>query len=154
MRIEKVAETEKKQYLALLLLGDEQESMIDRYLGRGEMYALFDSALKSVCVITKEGERQYEIKNVATWPHEQRKGYGTALLSCLFEKYAPLADWITVGTGNTPKTLGFYRSLGFTYSHTLPGFFTKHYDKPLFEDGIRLVDMICLKKRLSDSCQP
>lgn len=39
---------------------------------------------------------------MATWPKEQRKGYGKALLSCLFEKYAPLADWITVGTGNTP----------------------------------------------------
>ena len=29
---------DKKEYLSLLLLGDEQESMIDRYLDRGEMY--------------------------------------------------------------------------------------------------------------------
>ena len=28
----------KKQYLDLLLLADEQESMIDRYLERGEMF--------------------------------------------------------------------------------------------------------------------
>ncbi|MCM1511609.1 MAG: GNAT family N-acetyltransferase [Oxalobacter formigenes] len=119
--------------------------MIDRYLGRGEIYALFGGTLKSVCVITKERERQYEIKNVATWLHEQRKGYGTALLSYLFQKYAPLADWITVGTGNTPKTLGFYRSLGFACSHTLPGFFTRHCDTSLFEDSIRLTDIICLK---------
>ena len=43
----------KKRYLDLLLLADEQESMIDRYLERGELYALYDnSELVSVCVIT------------------------------------------------------------------------------------------------------
>ena len=31
----------KKDFLSLLLLGDEQESMIDRYLQRGELYVLF-----------------------------------------------------------------------------------------------------------------
>ncbi len=33
----------KKQYLELLLLADEQESMIDRYLERGEMFILSDN---------------------------------------------------------------------------------------------------------------
>ena len=37
----------KKQYLPLLLLADEQESMIDRYLERGEMFALEDNGLKA-----------------------------------------------------------------------------------------------------------
>ena len=36
MEIRKVTDN-KKQYMELLLLGDEQESMIDRYLGRGTM---------------------------------------------------------------------------------------------------------------------
>ena len=31
-------ETDKKQYLSLLLLADEQEDMVDRYLERGFMY--------------------------------------------------------------------------------------------------------------------
>ena len=30
----------KKKYLELLLLGDEKEEMIDRYLERGDMYVL------------------------------------------------------------------------------------------------------------------
>jgi hypothetical protein len=34
--------TDKKRFLDLLLLADEQESMIDRYLERGEMFALYD----------------------------------------------------------------------------------------------------------------
>lgn len=33
----------KKRYLKLLLLGDEQESMIDRYLERGDMSVMLDS---------------------------------------------------------------------------------------------------------------
>ena len=31
----------KKEFLELLLLADEQESMIDLYLERGEMFALY-----------------------------------------------------------------------------------------------------------------
>jgi len=38
----------KKQYLDLLLLADEQEDMIDRYLERGTMYALYDEGLKAM----------------------------------------------------------------------------------------------------------
>ena len=41
----------KKEFLELLLLADEQESMIDLYLERGEMYALYDGDLKAACVI-------------------------------------------------------------------------------------------------------
>lgn len=37
MEIREINEN-KKEYLELLLLADEQESMIDRYLERGEMY--------------------------------------------------------------------------------------------------------------------
>lgn len=33
---------DKKKYIDLLLLGDEQESMVDRYLERGKMYILLD----------------------------------------------------------------------------------------------------------------
>ena len=53
MNIIKITE-DKKKYLDLLLLADEQESMIDRYLDKGDMYALFDEDLKSVCVVTDE----------------------------------------------------------------------------------------------------
>ncbi len=58
----------KKQYLDLLLLADEQESMIDRYLERGTMYALDDNGVRAVCVVTDEGDGILEIKNIATAP--------------------------------------------------------------------------------------
>lgn len=50
----------KKQYLDLLLLADEQEDMIDKYLERGEMYVLDDNGIKAECVITKESDNIYE----------------------------------------------------------------------------------------------
>lgn len=53
---------------------------------------------------------------------------------------------LLVGTGNSPLTLPFYRSCGFTHSHTLPDFFTRHYDHPIIEGGILLKDMIYLKR--------
>ena len=40
MEIKKVI-SDKKEFLELLLLADEQESMIDRYLERGDMFVLY-----------------------------------------------------------------------------------------------------------------
>jgi len=63
----KIIEANKKNYLDLLLLADEQESMIDKYLDRGTLFALYDSDLKSVCVVTDEGGDVFEIQNIATY---------------------------------------------------------------------------------------
>ena len=65
MHIRKIQEN-KKQYLELLLLADEQEDMIDRYLDRGTMYVLDDDGVKAECVVTDEGDDILEIKNIAT----------------------------------------------------------------------------------------
>ena len=46
MQITKVT-SNKKQYLPLLLLADEEEAMIDRYLERGTMYVLEDGDVKA-----------------------------------------------------------------------------------------------------------
>ena len=52
MDIREVTEN-KKQYLSLLLLADEQEYMIDRYLARGTMYILEEGgAVRGECVVT------------------------------------------------------------------------------------------------------
>ena len=40
MEIKQVS-TNKKQFLSLLLLADEQESMIDRYLDRGDLFVMY-----------------------------------------------------------------------------------------------------------------
>ena len=53
-----------------------------------------------------------------------------------------------VGTGDSPKTVGFYEHCGFSYSHRVAGFFTQNYDHPIVEDGKLLVDMLYFRKEL------
>ena len=78
MRIIEVKE-DKKQYLDLLLLADEQENMIDRYLDKGKMYVLDDNGIKCECIVTDEGNDVLEIKNIATVPDYQGKGYAKCM---------------------------------------------------------------------------
>ena len=116
----------------LLLLADEQESMIDKYLERGEMFALYDDGLKAISVVTCEGEGIYEIKNIAVCPSSQRKGYGKRLVDYLFGYYQGRCSVMLVGTGDTPSTLSFYEHCGFRISHRLKNFFTDNYDHPIY----------------------
>lgn len=92
MRIVEVTES-KKQYLDLLLLADEQEDMVDRYLYNGKMYVLDDDGVKCECVVTDEGNGILEIKNIATVPPFQRKGYAKALIEFLVEKSERAPAW-------------------------------------------------------------
>ena len=145
MRIIEVTEN-KKEYLDLLLLADEQEDMIDRYLDRGTMYVLEDDGIKAECVVTDEGDGILEIKNIATSPAHQRKGYGKALIDFVAQKYAGAYSILQVGTGDSPFTIPFYEKCGFVRSHTIPNFFTDNYDHPIIEDGVQLVDMVYLRR--------
>ena len=138
----------KKQYLDLLLLADEQEDMIDLYLDKGRMYVLDDNGIKCECVLTDEGNGVLEIKNIATVPEYQGNGYAKALIDFVIEKYREQYAILQVGTGDSPLTIPFYEKCGFVRSHTVPNFFTDNYDHPIFECGVQLVDMIYLQRFL------
>ncbi len=144
MKITKVTGN-KKDYLELLLLADEQEDMIDKYLEFGEMFVLEDNGVKAECVVTKEDEGIYELKNIAVDPKSQRKGYGKQLIEFAFHNY-PDCKKMLVGTGDVPSTVHFYTSCGFEVSHRKKNFFTDNYDHIMIEDGIQLVDMVYLKR--------
>lgn len=138
----------KKQYLDLLLLADEQEDMIDRYLDTGTVYVLDDDGVKSECVVTDEGNGVLEIKNIATVSEYQDRGYGKALIEFLLSKYAGRYSILQAGTGDSPSTIPFYEKCGFVRSHTVPSFFTDNYDHPIYECGVQLVDMIYLRRKI------
>jgi GNAT superfamily N-acetyltransferase len=147
MRIEKIIEN-KKQFLDLLLLADEQENMIDKYLPSGDLFALYDSDLKSVCVVVPINKEICELKNIATYEKYQNKGYGRELINYISDFYKSHYKTMLVGTGETPTILAFYESCGFEKSHRVKNFFTDNYDHPMFDGDIQLVDMIYLKKDL------
>ena len=140
----------KKQFLPLLLLADEQENMIDRYLERGELFILeVAGEVKAICVVTNEGKGLFEIKNLATVPNQQRMGYGKQIVSYVCDYFAKSGHTMQVGTGDSPLTIPFYEACGFTKSHSIENFFTENYDEPIFEAGKQLVDMIILRKKLN-----
>ena len=147
MKIVEVKEN-KKQYLDLLLLADEQEDMVDRYLDKGKMYVLDDIGAKCECVITDEGNGILEIKNIATVPEYQGKGYARALIEFVINNYRGKYSILQVGTGDSPLSIPFYEKCGFVRSHIIPNFFTDNYDHPIYESGILLVDMVYLQRPL------
>ena len=138
----------KKQYLSLLLLADEQEDMIDRYIADDTMYILDDNGVKGECVVLPIGSNTLEIKNIAIHPDYQRKGYGKALIDFIIEKYKGKYSVLQVGTGESQATIPFYEKCGFIRSHTIKNFFIDNYDHPIYEEGILLVDMVYLKMDL------
>ncbi len=148
MRITKIEDSDKLNFKELLLLADEDLSMIEKYLYRGEMFALYDDDLKSICVVTQESDEVCELKNIATYEKWHGKGYGSKLLDHLSAYYKGKYKTMLVGTGDIPWITEFYRKSGFKFSHRIKNFFTDNYDHPMFDDGVQLVDMVYLSKEL------
>lgn len=142
--------TNKREFIDLLLLADEEEKMIDKYLDRGEVFVLYDeNKVRSVCVVTYEDAGVYEIKNMVTEPDSQRMGYASHLIEFIFARYKKQkALSMIVGTGYGTSTVDFYKKCGFNESHIVKKFFTDNYSNPIVENGVQLVDMIYLKKDL------
>lgn len=139
---------EKKRYLPLLLLGDEQESMIDRYLEEGALYIWKEGEeTAGVCVVTDQGNGVLELKNIAVDPRFQRRGIGRAMIEALAKRYRGSYRVLLAGTGEAPSTLGFYQHCGFTYSHRVKDFFLQ-YDHPIVEEGVQLKDMVFFQRTL------
>lgn len=138
----------KKEFLPLLILADEQEDMIDRYLERGIMYVLEENGVKAECVVTDEGCGVLEIKNIAVDPAFRKMGYGKRLIQFIEEQYSDDYSVLQVGTGDSPLTLPFYEKCGFVRSHIVKNFFTDYYNYPIYEAGVQLRDMVYLRKKL------
>ena len=139
---------DKKQYLPLLLIGDESEIMIDRYLDSGTLYVgIFNGKPIAVCVTVNLDPTTVEVKNLAVDAEYRRHGYGCRMLEYVESQYSNKK--IILGTGETPSTLRFYKSCGYFYSHRIPNFFTDNYPIPIIEEGVTLRDMIYLKKTIN-----
>ena len=139
----------KRDYLPLLLLADEQENMIDLYLDRGAMFVLEeDGIIKGECVVTDEGDGVLEIQNLAVAPEYQGKGYGKQLIEYVVNHYKNRYKVLQVGTGDSPLTVPFYEHCGFVQHHIIKNYIVDHYDQPIFEGGKQLIDKVYLRMKL------
>lgn len=140
---------DKRRYLPLLLVGDEQEEMVMRYLPHGSLFVCFDPDPCAVAVVTDEGDGCCELKNLGrrTLPPAAglRPANGRIRRPPLYCARLPHAAG---RHGETPSTLSFYAQCGFRPAGRIPDFFTRNYDHPIVEEGVLLRDMILLEQPL------
>lgn len=161
MKIRKVA-GDRRRYLQLLLLADEQLDMVECYLDRGDMWVLVEAdgaddaegvggagEALAECLVTDEGAGVLELKSLAVVPERQGQGLGRALIEHVTRTYAGRFHTLEVGTGDSPLTVPFYERCGFIRSRVVPDFFTNNYDHPIYEAGVLLRDMVYLKRPLA-----
>ena len=137
----------KDDFMEILLIGDEEVSMINKYLEQSTIFALYDNdILTSICAVMEVDSETVEIKNLATYPQYRNKGYASKLLNFVFDRYKKDFKAVILGTGENETTLNFYKKRGFIQTRRIKNFFTDNYSNPIFENGKQLVDMIYLKK--------
>lgn len=52
------------------------------------------------------------VQDILVFPEHQRRGIGTALLQAVLERFSRVRQ-VELATDHTPKTIAFYKSLGF-----------------------------------------
>ena len=150
MEIRKIC-SNKTDFMDILLIGDEDGAMINKYLESSILFVLYDNnILTSICAVMEIDSEIVEIKNIATYPEYQNKGYASALLDFVCNKYRENFKTLILGTGENESTLNFYKKRGFVQTRRVKNFFIDNYSHPIFENGRQLVDMIYLAKSLTE----
>lgn len=147
MKIERINNIkDRNKHKELFLIGDEEEEMLMKYFNQGVMFLIYDKGLKGGIIIVESGENTIEIKNISIYEEFHRKGYGKKLIEHIFSRYKKRYRRVIVGTGNSPRTIPFYKALEFKQYFVVKDFFIKNYSEKIFEDGVQLKDMIYLEK--------
>ncbi len=138
----------KNEYMSILLIADPSKKAVRKYLDSSDLFVMFDCD-KPVCAaaVIRIDEQTCELKNIAA--SKLRRGFGSKMLSYLFDYYKDKYNYMQVGTGNSSiGNISFYKKNGFILSHQIDNFFTDNYEEPIFENGIQCEHMIMLEKRL------
>ena len=69
--------------------------------------------LLGIIRVVGDGSTIIFVQDILVFPNHQRKGAGTALLKAVLDRY-PDVRQIELTTDNTPETIAFYKSLGFS----------------------------------------
>ncbi len=139
--------TEKRKYYPFLLDADPSETMIEKYLKKGEMFAFEEAGITvGVIVMFPLSGTDCELKNMAVLPERQQQGIGRWMIEFVAQHYQGRFKTIYVGTGGSGVT--FYQKCGFMLSHRVENFFTDHYEQPIVENGVQMIDMVYLKRDL------
>ncbi len=146
MNITRVDEN-REAFRDLLLLADPEWAVVEKYLHKGEMYALYEGGQAvAEAIVTVREDGACELKNLAVDPAFQRKGYARMLVEHLARTMSERFDRMYVGTSG-PK---LYERMGFTRAYTVPNFFVDNYSEPVWDEGELLQDMYYLVRPLRE----
>nr|WP_258176134.1 GNAT family N-acetyltransferase [Orenia metallireducens] len=125
--------------------------MVNDYVSRGRVFtASYCDVIVGEYVLIHTRPETIEIVNIAIKEDYQSKGLGKLLLKDAIKKaLAYGAKILEIGTANSSIfQLALYQKLGFRITGIDKDFFLKHYDEPIYENGIQCLDMIRLQIEL------
>lgn len=135
----------------LLQLADPSRTLIEAYLPNAELYlADWEGQTIGAYVLCPLDWRRAEIKNIAVTEAWQGKGLGQILLKHAEEMArAKGFDTLLIGTANSSiGQLYLYQKMEFELLEIRKGFFLEHYKGELWENGLRVRDLVVLGKGL------
>lgn len=135
----------------LLLLADPSEAKVRAYLAHCRCFVLSAAGVVTgACAVQQTRPGVHELMSIAVRETQQKTGAGTALLRWLIDTLRQSgARQLEVGTGTFGFQLAFYQKQGFRVSAIDHDFFLRHYDTPLYENGIQHKDMLRLTLNLA-----
>ncbi len=137
--------------LDLLLMADPSEKLVREYILRGTCFIMnLDGIIIGTYVLIPTRPETVEIVNVAVNENYRGKGYGKKLVLHAIETAKREGyKTIEIGTGNSGVIqLALYQKCGFRMTSIDRDFFIRHYDEPIFENGIQVIDMVRLSQDL------
>ncbi|MBD2872430.1 GNAT family N-acetyltransferase [Paenibacillus arenilitoris] len=137
--------------MELLLLADPSRELVEEYINRGHCFiAEEDGHIVGVYVLLPTRPGTVELVNVAVEESRQGQGIGKRMVNhAVLEAKSLGFKTIEVGTGNSGiGQLALYQKCGFRITGVDRDFFIRHYNEPIFENGIQVVDMIRMSQDL------
>jgi ribosomal protein S18 acetylase RimI-like enzyme len=150
LRLEPVPIGMRSSLFPLLLLADESETAVKGYINTGDMYSIhLNGVLAGVIQFVPLSDQVVELKNVAILPEFRGEGIGKSVIQeALDLKKEQGVKEVIVGTANSSiGNIAFYQKAGFRMCGIKKDFFAS-YPEPIFENGIRALDMIMFEKIL------
>ncbi|QQK74619.1 GNAT family N-acetyltransferase [Salicibibacter cibarius] len=137
--------------MRLLLIADPEEKMIESYIHRSRCFLMkHDNNIIGVYVLLATRPNTVEIMNIALTQTMQGKGLGEKLLRHALETARNFGyKTVEIGTGSTGTSqLYLYQKCGFRMVGVEVDYFLRNYDMPLYENGLRIRDMVRLSQTL------
>lgn len=135
----------------LLLLADPSEKLVKEYIQRGQCFvAELEETIVGVYVLLSTRPDTVELVNVAVDESFHGQGIGKQMVNHAVQSARQLGfNTIEVGTGSTGVgQLALYQKCGFRMTGIDRDFFIRHYDEEIYENGMRLYDMVRLSQDL------